>query len=211
MTWPISPRCSRSKNDGLLRASIAFVFLSLCAASSHGQYRYLQASAYSTTGSAATDSLPKRSKWEQPGIVALQSAVVPGLGQITNGQIWKVPIIYGGGFALAYWIRFNNQKYQSYRQAYKYRTDDDTNTIDEYPLYSERALLLLREDYHTARDLSVIVTVVAYAANILDAYVYAHLKDFDVSNNMRMQVQPVNLVNIAGRTTCVASIKFNLK
>ena len=38
------------------------------------------------------------------------SAVVPGLGQIYNRKIWKVPIIYGGFYGLYYSWNYNNKK-----------------------------------------------------------------------------------------------------
>lgn len=163
------------------------------------------------TSLSSADSLPQRSKWERPGFVALQSAVIPGLGQVTNGQIWKVPIIYAGGALVFYLVRENNNDYKKYRQAYIYRTDGNPDTKDAYPHFSEFGLLTLREQAHTDRDLSVIVGFIGYAANILDAYVYAHLKDFDVSEDLSMQVQPVNLVNIAGRTTYAVSLKLNFR
>jgi hypothetical protein len=206
----------------LLRVLIALIFFgSLEIQTARAQYRYFRSDAmhciatYSSVIANPTfssiDSIPERPKWEQPGFVALQSAVIPGLGQVTNGQIWKVPIIYAGGLTIAYFIRENNRKYHSYQLAYRYRTDNDPNTKDPYPQFSEYGLLQLREIYHSDRDLSVIIAVVGYAANILDAYVYAHLKDFDVSEDLSMQVQPVNLVNIAGRTTYAVSLKLNFK
>jgi hypothetical protein len=159
----------------------------------------------------AVDSIPARPKWQQPGFVALESAIIPGLGQVVNGQYWKVPIIYGGGVAIGYMVSYNNRKYNTFRTAYRLRTDNDTSTKDAYPLYSELGLLELREAYRRDRDLSVIVGVVVYAANILDAYVYAHLQDFDVSEDLSMQVQPFNLVNIAGHTAPVFTLKLNIK
>jgi hypothetical protein len=198
----------------LLRVLIGFCFLSIIAApQAQGQYRYLQSSfaELSVSQAPAMDSIPLRPKWQQPNYVALESAIVPGLGQVVNGQIWKVPIIYAGGLTIAYFIRFNNQKYHAYQQAYRLRTDNDTTTKDAFPLYSEIGLLQLREAYHSDRDLSIIIAVVGYAANILDAYVYAHLKDFDVSEDLSMQIQPVNLVNIAGHTSPVVSLKLTLR
>ena len=221
MTWLASPPCWRSKIQGLLRVLIVLLSSVILCDSAQAQARYFRIDAmnyfaasnlvYADTPRQAVDSIPAKPKWQQPGMVALQSAIVPGLGQIRNGQIWKVPIIYGGGIVIYSIIRENNRQYNKYRQAYIFRTDDDTNTIDEYPHFSELGLLEEREGYHTARDLSIIVGVFAYAANILDAYVFAHLKDFDVSEDLGMQIQPVNLVNIAGHTGYTVSLKLNLK
>jgi hypothetical protein len=186
----------------------------LAAPAAQGQYRYLQSSFIQSTGysqAPAVDSIPARPRWQQPGYVALESAIVPGLGQAVNGQYWKIPIIYAGGATIVYMFNYNNRKYQAYRKAYKLRTDGDTATKDNYPLFSELGILELREAYHSDRDLTVIVGAIAYAANILDAYVYAHLRDFDVSEDLSMQVQPFNLVNIAGSTACAFTLKLNIK
>lgn len=199
----------------MLRVFIGVCFLSMLAApAAQGQYRYLQSSFIQSTGysqAPAVDSIPARPKWQRPGYVALESAIVPGLGQAVNGQYWKIPIIYAGGATIGYLISYNNRKYQAYRKAYKYRTDKDSTTKDEFPLYSDLGILELREAYHTDRDLMVIVGAIAYAANILDAYVYAHLRDFDVSEDLGMQVQPFNLVYIAGNTSYAFTLKLNIK
>jgi hypothetical protein len=188
-----------------------FSFLGINVTRAQHSYLYTGQSFTSFSLAAAPDSLPKKSRWEKPGMVALSSAIVPGLGQIRNGQIWKVPIIYAGGGLIFYLVRENNKEYHKFRQAYIYRTDGNSNTVDPYPYYSDYGLLTLREEAHTNRDLSIIVGVIGYAANIIDAYVYAHLKDFDVSEDLSMQIQPLNLVNIAGSTSYTVSLKLNFR
>ena len=44
------------------------------------------------------------SQLRDPKKAALYSAVLPGLGQAYNKKYWKIPFIYGGFVALAYWI-----------------------------------------------------------------------------------------------------------
>ena len=125
-----------------------------------------------------------------PGRVALQSALLPGLGQVTNGQWWKAPIIYAGLGTLTGFIIYNHREFKKYQTAYAFRTDGDSSTIDKYdfpnqsPPFSQATLLLFREETRRNRDLSAIVLGVVYAANILDAYVFAQLKDFDVSDDL---------------------------
>ncbi|PSR05860.1 MAG: hypothetical protein BRD49_03490, partial [Bacteroidetes bacterium SW_10_40_5] len=43
------------------------------------------------------------------------------------------------------------------------------------------------------RDLNIILTGLVYVTNILDAYVYAHLKDFDVSDNIAMSINTLQI------------------
>jgi hypothetical protein len=175
------------------------------------------------TSKKKTDSAAKPF-WKTPPSVALRSAIIPGWGQLSNRQYWKVPLFYAGFGVCAYFINKNNTEYQSFREAYKERTDNNPNTIDVYdpnPLnphpskdgfvYTADGLLNLREQYRQYRDLTYIIAFGVYAANILDAYVYAELKDFNVSNDLSMRVVPVNFANIAGRNCVVTTLKFNFR
>lgn len=63
---------------------------------------------------------PKRAMW--------LAIVLPGAGQIYNRKYWKLPIVYGGFVGCIYAMRWNNQMYTDYSQAYLDLMDDDPNT-----------------------------------------------------------------------------------
>jgi hypothetical protein len=163
--------------------------------------------------------------WGSPGSVALRSAVIPGWGQVSNSQYWKVPLFYAAFGVCAYFIKDNHTMYKRYQLAYRQRADTshgmgidefDPNPLNMHPapegyVYTADGLLNLREQYRQWRDLSYIIGVGIYAANILDAYVYAELKDFDVSENLSMSLKPVNFINIAGKNCMVSTINFRFK
>ncbi|MGZ5244639.1 MAG: DUF5683 domain-containing protein [Bacteroidia bacterium] len=180
--------------------------------------------------SASIDSLAKdtaktrkKVSWNSPGMVALQSALLPGLGQISNGKlhIIKVPVIYAGFALCGYFINYNHKEYIKYRDAYRLRIDGDTSTIDIFDerhkdakkgeIYEDATILRAREGFRQDRDLTIIITVGVYAANILDAYVFAHLKDFDVSDDLSLHIKPVTLSNIAGRNHITSGIQLKFK
>jgi hypothetical protein len=176
--------------------------------------------------SLAKDSTKTRKKinWHSPSMVALQSAVLPGLGQISNGKlhILKVPVIYAGFAVCGYFINFNNKEYVKFRDAYHLRVDGDSQTIDiyspEHPdanytrgIFSDQSLLSQREFYRKNRDLTIIITAGVYFANILDAYVFAHLKDFDVSDDLSLAIKPVSFSNIAGRNQITTGLQLKFK
>lgn len=121
------------------------------------------------------------------------SAIIPGAGQIYNKKYWKVPVLYGAFAGMAYLINFNNKRFQQYNDALIARLDDDPNTNDlQYTgQFTDENLRTLSDYYHRNRDLSIAVTVLVYALNIIDAHVDAHLYTFDVSDDLSMQVQPV--------------------
>lgn len=123
----------------------------------------------------------------------LKSAVVPGWGQIQNGQAWKTAIIYVGAGTLIYLVRFNNENYQEYRTAYNKRVDGDSSTIDKFEgRLPTRTLQSTRDFYRRNRDLSYIGLGVLYILNLIDAYVYSHLSNFDISDDLSLNLRPLS-------------------
>lgn len=138
-----------------------------------------------------TETVVKEKKKHSPLKATIMSAALPGLGQVYNGKWWKVPIIYGGFAGLIYGAVSNDIKRKTYTEAYLIRIDDDPNTVDDFEgRYSESNLRQLVDQYQKNRDLMLIFTGVLYALNIIDASVDAHLKDFDVSDDLSMKVRP---------------------
>ena len=54
--------------------------------------------------------------------------MIPGAGQIYNRKYWKLPIVYGGFVGCLYALRWNNQMYKDYSQAYIDIMDNDPQT-----------------------------------------------------------------------------------
>jgi len=130
-------------------------------------------------------------KKHTPFKATIMSVALPGLGQVYNGKWWKVPIIYGGFAGLTYSSVFNDLKFRTYKKAYLVRIDNDPSTTDQFEgRYSEANLKELVSFYQRNRDLSLIFTGVLYALNIVDATVDAHLKDFDVSDDLSLKIRP---------------------
>ena len=175
--------------------------------------------AFKTDSIVILDSTTNKKKTLQPNQVALRSAIIPGWGQIINKQAIKVPVLYAGFAALGYFIYTNNKEYHKFKDAYHLRVINDPNHYDDYnilspvrgPKYSDEGLLADREYYKRNRDLLIIISTAVYAANIVDAYVSAHLKDFDIGDNLSMSLMPVNLINIAGSYGVTTGFKLNLK
>lgn len=125
-------------------------------------------------------------KKHNPKIAVIGSAVIPGLGQVYNKKIWKVPVIYISLGALLYSWEVNDIKYQFYKNA----------IINKNTLYfgggavTGKELIYWRDKYRRYRDLNMIGAVVLYLLNIVDASVDANLYDFDVSDNLSMRIEP---------------------
>lgn len=131
-----------------------------------------------------------------PRKAAFYSAVLPGLGQAYNREYWKIPLVYAAmGISAGFFIG-NFNYYKDFRDAYRVRMDGNANTVDAYVgLYSDASLKVLRDAYRQYVDYSVLVFVLAYGLNIIDATVFAHLKDWNMSDDLSMRVVPKVLDN----------------
>ncbi len=144
-----------------------------------------------------TDTVPvidttKKTIQQNPKLAAKRSAMVPGWGQVYNKQIWKVPIIYAG-LGITTYIFFDNLKtYNDVRFAYnakvkasKFRDSIDYFKIKEYlaPI-DVNGLSIYRKKFRQQVDYSVLFFVAFWGLNVADAVVFAHLKNFDVSDDL---------------------------
>ena len=149
-------------------------------------------------GTPASPS-PDSTRTHSPEGALWRALVLPGWGQIYNRQYWKVPFVYAGLGGFAALAHFMNERYLLYRHAYLYAI-----APDRYPQYRDegerfrtvieagRADLLrqYRDRYRRNRDLSYIALGLWYGLTVLDAYVHAHLYDFDVSENLQLRLLP---------------------
>lgn len=119
------------------------------------------------------------------------SATLPGLGQAYNGKYWKIPFLYAGVGGVIYAIDFNNRQYQHFRKEWVARVDGNPNTQDQYPNVATDRLQREMNRWRRNVEISYIVGAALYILNILDATVDAHLLDFDVGEDLTINVMPV--------------------
>jgi len=141
----------------------------------------------SVTNEKDTVFVMQKSPW---GAV-LRSAVLPGWGQFYNESYWKIPVIWGGTAALVLgWIDRNKLTVQ-YRDLYSESIRNGT---------PDESYKRLREFYKDQRDLFAVLTGLAYFLNLVDAYVDAHLFDFDISENEITRAPELNVKFYFNRT-----------
>lgn len=173
---------------------------------------------------AVDDTLPAVEqvikKPHSPHKATIMAMLLPGSGQIYNGQWWKVPVLYGGIVSDMYGIIWNNKHYKLYRDAYvewvQYleRLNENPDTPypknpawDEIPKgfdvetapymqtssgkeWFKNILNNRKTKFKRNRDLCYIVMAVVYAVNIIDATVYAHFYDFEIDDNLSFSIRP---------------------
>ena len=160
------------------------------------------------------DSYSKHS----PAKAAMMSAVMPGLGQIYNRKYWKLPVVYAAvGISVGVFLKWQNE-YSRYRRAYVDIRDQNpyTNYFDQlgFPSYytsemKEQYITKRKDELRTWRDWSIVAVVAAYALNIIDANVDAHLMDFNLDDNISINIQPCFLENSFNSQIIGLSLRFN--
>ena len=148
-------------------------------------------------------------KVHSPHKASLYAAILPGMGQVYNKKYWKLPLLYGGAAGIGYGIHFNSKYYKDYRRAYRdFIIRDPNNTsylqfvppgvsVDDiygkHSAWFQNALKNKKTYYKRYRDLSYIGMGLLYVVQIIDAAVDAHFFNFDISDNLSMNLQPTLL------------------
>lgn len=139
---------------------------------------------------------PDSTKAYNPRIATYRSAILPGWGQATNKKYWKMPIVYAALGTTAYIFFYNVRQYNTAKNAY-------ANAIDGNPLNDS----LIPQPYFTVKDnperirtfrnqvrqnvdYTVLFFILFWGLNVVDATVDAHLKTFDVTDNLSLYIKP---------------------
>lgn len=121
-----------------------------------------------------------------PGRATLYSLLLPGLGQIYNGELFKVPIYWGCLLGSVHFLMNNNTNYQRFKRIHNEATTD--------PDYSEsisgETAKWYRDVYRRYRDYSIVATVLFYVLQVIDANVFAYMHDFEVSDDISVNIEP---------------------
>lgn len=163
-------------------------------------------------------------KYVNPGKVAarkavLRSAMIPGWGQVGNGlnlyRGIKVAAIYTGGTLLALSYIQNNGNYHQYLEEIQYRTEFGVpkpgNGLEQYG--NNAGLITAKEIFRRNREVIVFSFVALYAVNIIEAYVDARLKYFDIGNESALKISPaiINSSTMFGYQTFTPGMKMAIK
>ena len=166
-----------------------------------------------------------------PRKATIRSAIIPGWGQAYNKKYWKIPIIYGALGTTAAVFIYNVKTYRDLRFAYqaKYKASlppydptkpdqrgpfrDSTDFPKINPIYlpyDANSLRIYRDEFRSNVDYSVLVFLLFWGLNVVDATVDAHLKLFDVNPDLsfKMKFGPSQMAGTTGMSFVLA---FNKK
>jgi len=124
-----------------------------------------------------------------PGKATIYSILLPGLGQIYNGELFKVPIYWGCLLGSVHFLTTNNTNYQRFKRIHNEATNPDPAISSQVPISGETAKWY-RDVYRRYRDYSIVATAAFYLLQVIDANVFAYMHDFEVDDNITMNIEP---------------------
>lgn len=167
-----------------------------------------------------TTGIKKKPKHD-PHKATFRSAVLPGWGQAYNHEYWKIPIVYGVLAIPASLYFYNNSYYKKMKFGYealyaaKYLGDssllsqvspkvkDPQGNVFDLATYQS-----YRNSFKRNKDYSLLYFIVLWGINVADATVFGNLKDFDVSDDLTLQINPTYFPSTK---TKGVSLVFNFK
>jgi hypothetical protein len=134
---------------------------------------------------------------------ALLWSIIPGGGQVYNRAWWKVPLVYGGLLGAIAVADFNQTQYTRYVNALEARCLGDGNIIEipnaecipkesEFPVgrFSTPQLVSARNNANKQRQTAYFGILAVYILQAVEAFTDAHLKDFDISDDLSIRLSP---------------------
>jgi hypothetical protein len=148
-----------------------------------------------------------------PARAAMLSAALPGMGQAYNRRYWKMPIVYAGFGTLAYFIRENNLLHSELDRALRLRLTNQPYTGDPRieGITDVERLRFLRDRYRRNLEGTVLMTAGFYLLNIADAMIDAHLLEFNIIDDISMDVRPTVIPDGRGSLAGGLSLRLNLR
>ena len=124
----------------------------------------------------------------KPGKAALYSLMVPGGGQLFNKRYWKAPIVWAVEGAAIYQLIRNIQTFRDRDRDYQRLINEPnlelfgyTNAADFKPI---------RDNARQNMEFMYVTVIVVHIINIADAFVDRHLIEFDIEDDISLQLRP---------------------
>ena len=135
--------------------------------------------------------------YPNPKKAALLS-IIPGGGQLYNKRYWKLPFVYAAYGGIGYYMIYNINRRKSFNAAYAQRLE-----LSELPPCDDLCQQIVASNLSTesvkARratqlkqlQLSYIGVFAVVVLTAAESFVDAHLRSFDVSDDLSLQFKPI--------------------
>lgn len=152
----------------------------------------------SFTGKAQKDTLPAPPvnvdsltlvQSKRPRMALWLGLAIPGAGQVYNKRWWKVPLVYGAyGFAI-YRIRETRDRYLEFDGYFKeaLATNSKVEVVPDV-FFDARQIKTYRDRFRDDKDRAVFLLIGIHFLSALEAFVDAHLKNFNIDDDLGVQL-----------------------
>ena len=144
-----------------------------------------------------------------PAKSTMYSLLLPGLGQIYNGEAWKVPLYLGLIAGGAHFWADNNRQYLRWKNTYDLANSTDPNVVK--PPQSAETAKYYRDVYRRYRDYSILATALFYLVQVIDANVIAYMVGFEVTDDISLRVEPALQPTLYAQSPAAMGVSIGLR
>ncbi len=149
----------------------------------------------------------------------LRSAIIPGWGQFGNGlNVYrgiKIAAIYTGATVLTLSYIDNNNRYKEFLAELSDRQANGGKPVIGSPYYGYQTagLTSAKDTYRRNREVVIFSMIGLYGIQVVEAYVDARLKYFDVGDDLAISIKPsiINSGTLFGYQSYVPAVKVSFK
>lgn len=172
---------------------------------------------------ARMDTLKSKTTYINPGKIAakkaiMRSLIIPGWGQYSNGinlyRGIKIAAIYTGATLLTLSFMDNNKMYHIYLKELTDRQANGNRPVVGSPYFSitdNTGIITAKDTYRRNKEVIIFSMIGLYGIQVIEAYVDARLKYFDVNNDLTFSPTIINSNTMYGFNANVPGIKLTLK
>ncbi|MEP7266864.1 MAG: DUF5683 domain-containing protein [Saprospiraceae bacterium] len=129
----------------------------------------------------------------KPRTAFLLGLGIPGGGQIYNKRWWKLPLVYGGYGGLVYFYNYRKGLFKEWNGYYEEAISTGKPVSVRPGLdWTDKQIKLYRDKFRDGRDVAIFAFVGVHLLVALEAYVDAHLKDFNIDEDLSLKLSPSN-------------------
>jgi len=149
----------------------------------------------------------------------IRSAIIPGWGQFGNGlNVYrgiKIAAIYTGATLLTMSYIDNNNKYNEFLAELRDRQANGGRSVVGSPYFDVQTagLTAAKDTFRRNREVVIFSMIGLYGIQVVEAYVDARLKYFDVGDDLAIRIKPsvISSGTMLGYQSFVPAIKVSFK
>jgi hypothetical protein len=172
---------------------------------------------------ARVDTLKSKSTYVNVGKIAARKAIrrsliIPGWGQYSNGlnlyRGAKIAAIYTGATLLTLSFIDNNKQYHIWLKELTDRQANGNRPVVGSPYFSitdNAGIITAKDTYRRNKEVIIFSMIGLYGIQVIEAYVDARLKYFDIGGDLTMTPTIINTNSMLGYNASIPGIRLTFK